>query len=84
MRGDRGRLRDGDAVDDPEARSPRRKSEPAPNTSSVRSRWKPTVCTECSAEQKDCSNARMRCSGEARCLSSRFAVARYIDGIWIS
>ncbi len=87
MRGDRGRPRDVDEFDDPEPRSARRKAEPAPNTSSVRNEWEPTVCLNCGTELPDGANVRVRRAGdgyEARCLTCGAVAALYVDGIWTS
>ncbi len=87
MRADRGRPRDVEVFDDPEPRSARRKADPAPNTSSVRSEWESTVCPECGTELPDSTNVRVRRTGddyEARCLVCGAVAARYVDGIWTS
>ncbi len=87
MRGERGRPRDVDEFDDPEPRSARRKADPIPNTSSVRSEWESTVCPECGAELPDSTNVRVRRASdgyEARCLACGAVAALYVDGIWSS
>ncbi len=87
MRGDRGRQRDIDVFVEPEPRSARRKAEAAPNISSVRDEWEPTVCSDCGTEHPDTTNVRVRRSGqeyEARCLVCGTIAARYIAGVWSS
>ncbi len=87
MRGDRGRQRDIDVYVEPEPRAARRKAEPAPNISSVRDEWEPTICAECGTEHPDTTNVRVRRSGneyDARCLVCGAITARYIAGVWSS
>jgi RNase P subunit RPR2 len=87
MREDRGRQRDVDEFVDFESRYARRKVEAAPNLSSVRGEWEPTVCPQCGTEHPDTSNVRVRRSGqefEARCTACGTIAARYVAGVWSS